>query len=104
MVDRADDLKIGVKSTAILFGKADRWIIGILQILFLLLLFVVGKVFQLNQFYYLSLVGAGILFIYQQILIKDAVIENYFKAFLNNNWVGCIIFLGIVLSYVNNCG
>ncbi len=104
MVDRADDLKIGVKSTAILFGKADRCMIGVLQIFFLLLLCVVGKVFQLNVFYYLSLVGAGALFVYQQVLIKNALPKNCFKAFLNNNWVGCIIFLGIVLSYVNSCG
>lgn len=104
MVDRADDLKIGVKSTAILFGKADRWIVGVLQVFFLLLLCLVGKVFQLNIFYYLSLAGAGVLFIYQQVLIKDGLPENCFKAFLNNHWVGCIIFLGIVLSYANCSG
>ncbi len=104
MVDRVDDIKVGIKSTAILFGKADRLLIGFLQSVFLLLLCLVGNVFQLTVFYYLSLVGVGILFIYQQLLIKDALPENCFKAFLNNNWVGCVIFLGIVLSYVNFSG
>jgi 4-hydroxybenzoate polyprenyltransferase len=104
MVDRTDDVKINIKSTAILFGKADRLFVGLLQSIFLLLLCWIGNVFQLKLFYYLSLVGAGILFIYQQILIKNAVPANCFKAFLNNNWVGCIIFLGIVISYVNFSG
>jgi 4-hydroxybenzoate polyprenyltransferase len=101
MVDRVDDVKIGIKSTAILFGKADRLFVGLLQIIFLLLLCWVGHVFQLNLFYYLSLVVVGILFIYQQILIKDRLPKKCFKAFLNNNWVGGVIFLGIIMSYVN---
>lgn len=101
MVDRPDDLRISIKSTAILFGKADKWIIGLLQSFFLLLLYLVGYFFQLNLFYYLSLVGAAFLFIYQQVLIKDRLPANCFKAFLNNHWVGCVIFVGIVLSYVD---
>ncbi len=100
MVDRADDIKIGIKSTAILFGKADKVMVGCLQVFFLLMLGLLGHVFKLNLVYYFSLAGVGILFVYQQILIKDNVPENCFKAFLNNNWVGGIIFLGIMLSYL----
>lgn len=104
MVDRIDDVKIGVKSTAILFGKADRLMVGMLQILCLILLCKIGKDFRLNGFYYFGLFDAAILFIYQQILIKDRLPKNCFAAFLNNNWVGCVIFLGIVLHYVNYFG
>ncbi len=101
MVDRSDDVKIGVKSTAILFGKADKTLVGLMQILFLLLLCIVGFIFRLTLPYYLALVVAAGLFVYQQWLIKDRVPANCFKAFLNNHWVGCVIFIGIVLSYVN---
>lgn len=104
MVDRVDDVKIGVKSTAIAVGKADRWFIGILQILFLVLLYSVGKIFLLGRFYYFSLIAVSLLFLYQQMLIKNRLPQNCFTAFLNNNWVGCVIFLGIVLHYVNYCG
>lgn len=97
MVDRADDMKIGIKSTAILFGKWDKLIIAILQILFLLSLILVGYLFNLNKFYFLSLFIAAILFLYQQVLIKDRYREQCFKAFLNNHWVGLIVFVGIVL-------
>jgi 4-hydroxybenzoate polyprenyltransferase len=98
MVDEVDDMKIGVKSTAILFGNFDKLIIGILQIIFLLLLIWVGILFQLKIIYFLSLVPVSILFIYQQILIKDRMREFCFKAFLNNHWVGFIIFLGIAFN------
>jgi 4-hydroxybenzoate polyprenyltransferase len=101
MVDRVDDVKIGIKSTAILFGKADKILIGILQLIFLLLLCLVGYAFRLKAFYYVSVGISAILFLYQQLLIKDRLPENCFKAFLNNNWVGCVIFVGIVLCYVN---
>jgi 4-hydroxybenzoate polyprenyltransferase len=99
MVDRADDVRIGVKSTAILFGKMDKWLLGLLQILFLVLLLMVGYFFQLTRVYYLSVIGAGILFIYQQILIKDRLPQQCFKAFKSHCWVGGIIFLGIFLNY-----
>ncbi len=67
MVDREDDIKIGVKSTAILFGKYDRLVIALLQLIFLLLLGVVGELFQLNYWYFLSLFLVMALFIYQQV-------------------------------------
>ncbi|MCC2666397.1 MAG: ubiA [Gammaproteobacteria bacterium] len=103
MVDREDDRKIGIKSTAILFGKSDKWITGLLQMIFLVLLSFIGFFYQLNKLYYLGIVSAAILFIYQQVLIRDRYPDNCFKAFLNNHWVGCVIYIGIVLGYVNCC-
>lgn len=100
MTDRLDDIKIGVKSTAILFGKKDKWLIAGLQCLFLSLLIATGITFELRWIYYVSLVFVGIFFVYQQWLIKQRIPENCFKAFLNNNWVGLIIFVGILLSYL----
>ena len=101
MVDRDDDVKIGVKSTAILFGEWDKRIIASLQIIFLTLLVLVGIIFQLQMIYYFSLAISSLFFVYQQWLIKDREREACFRAFLNNNWVGLIIFLGILLSYVS---
>jgi 4-hydroxybenzoate polyprenyltransferase len=98
MVDRADDKKAGIKSTAILFGRFDTLMIAGLQLLFLIMLVKVGKLFLLNHFYYISLIITALLFLYQQWLIKDRNPARCFHAFLNNNWVGFVIFLGIVLS------
>ena len=100
MVDREDDLKIGVKSTAILFGHADRAIIACLQVMTILCLSMIGEQLKLGQFYFLGLLSASILFIYQQHLIRHRYREECFKAFLNNNWVGLVIFVGIVLDFV----
>jgi 4-hydroxybenzoate polyprenyltransferase len=99
MVDKEDDLKIGVKSTAILFGHYDRQIMGALQILILLLLFSIGEMQNLGGFYYLSLIGAAGFSIYQQKLIFHREKSACFKAFLNNNWFGLIIFVGLFLDY-----
>ena len=98
MTDREDDVQIGIKSTAILFGQWDRGMIGLLQVIFLLLLCWVGYVFQLNHLYYMNLLLVAVLFGYQQWLIKDRLPQPCFKAFLNNNWVGCLVFLGMVLG------
>lgn len=100
MADREDDLKIGVKSTAILFSKHDRLILALLQLMFLVLMCGVGVLFQLHGVYYLALMLVFGLFCYQQYLIKDRAAAQCFQAFLNNNWVGAVIFLGIVLSYL----
>lgn len=100
MVDRDDDLRIGVKSTAILFGDADRVIIGILQILLLLDLVLVGVQASLGRFYYLGLAVAAGLAVYQQYLIRDRDRERCFQAFLNNNWFGAVVFVGVVLHYL----
>jgi 4-hydroxybenzoate polyprenyltransferase len=99
MVDREDDLKIGVKSTAVLFGDMDRLMTGVLQALALLTLVLVGKRFDLGWFYYLSLAVAAGLFAYQQYLIRYRERDACFAAFLNNNWVGMVIFIGIVGHY-----
>lgn len=98
MVDREFDLKIGVKSTAILFGDADKIIIGSLQLMFIVSLWLAGQQFELGLPYFFSLVVASGFLIYQQMLIKDRLPGPCFKAFLNNNWVGAIIFIGVFLS------
>ncbi|MEW5560460.1 4-hydroxybenzoate octaprenyltransferase [Enterobacter asburiae] len=100
MVDRDDDLKIGVKSTAILFGKNDKLIIGILQVMTLALMAVVGWLSGLHWEFYWSLFIAGALFIYQQKLIKDRERNACFKAFMNNNYVGLVLFIGLAMSYL----
>ncbi|MGO1247789.1 MAG: 4-hydroxybenzoate octaprenyltransferase [Oceanisphaera sp.] len=98
MVDRDDDLKIGVKSTAILFGKHDKLIVGLLQLTTLLLLVAAGLTFALGSLFYWSLLGCAGLFVYQQRLIRDRERMPCFSAFLNNNFVGMLVFIGIVLT------
>lgn len=100
MVDREDDLVIGVKSTAILFGRQDRLIIGLLQLVMLALLVVVGIEVGLGIPYYLGLVIAGALFVWQQVLIREREPAACFTAFLNNNCVGMMIFFGVVADYL----
>ncbi len=100
MVDRPDDLKIGVKSTAILFGAADRVIIGIIQALLVLVLVVIGRQLDFGLFYYSSLIVVVVLMVYQQYLIQNRDGMKCFKAFLNNNWVGIAVFVGIVGHYL----
>lgn len=100
MVDREDDRRVGVKSTAILFGSWDRALIGTFQLFVLMLLVVVGRLAALETTYYLGLVAAAGLFGYQQVLIRDRDETRCFKAFLNNNLVGLVIFAGIALGYL----
>ncbi len=99
MVDRADDLKVGVKSTAILFAQYDRFIISILQIIMIILLGLIGYFYALGLSYYIALSIASLLFIYQQWLIKDRIPALCFKAFLNNNLFGFVLFMGIVIGF-----
>lgn len=99
MVDRNDDLKIGVKSTAILFGQYDKRIIGLLQVVMIGLLVVIGVLANLGLVYYGSLVLAAALFVYQQQLMVNRERAPCFKAFMNNNYVGFILFIGMVISY-----
>ncbi|MDU1268015.1 MAG: UbiA family prenyltransferase [Escherichia coli] len=99
MVDRDDDVKIGIKSTAILFGQYDKLIIGILQIGVLALMAIIGELNGLGWGYYWSIVVAGALFVYQQKLIANREREACFKAFMNNNYVGLVLFLGLAMSY-----
>ncbi len=100
MADRADDLKIGVKSTAILFGDADRVIIGILQIMMLFALYLIGEQAKLGMEYDIAVVLAAGFMVYQQYLIRYRQPTLCIRAFLNNNWIGVIIFVGIVTNYV----
>ncbi len=99
MVDYDDDIKIGVKSTAILFGNQDRLIIGLIQILLILNLLLIGHRAELSGFYYSGVAAAAMLAVYQQYLIKDRQRELCFKAFLNNNWFGLVLFIGVFLDY-----
>lgn len=99
MVDKEDDLKIGVKSTAILFGNKDREIMAALQIIILALLISIGKMQDLGGFYYAGLAVAAGLSLYQQKLIFNRDRALCFKAFLNNNWFGLAVFVGLVLDY-----
>ena len=99
MADREDDLKIGVKSTAILFGELDRAIIAMLQVLLLLDLALIGQQAELGLYYYLGLIAASGFALYQQYLIKDRQPQKCFQAFLNNNWFGMVIFIGIFVDY-----
>ena len=100
MVDREDDLKIGIKSTAILFDDADRTIIAIIQVLALAALAIVGKQASLNFVYYFCLILGGCLFVYQSYLIKNREPEKCMQAFLNNNWFGLIVFIGLFVNYM----
>lgn len=99
MVDRDDDLRVGIKSTAVLFGDMDKIMTATLQALTLVTLLFVGKRFELSWVYYLSLATTAGLFIYQQYLIRERDRQACFTAFLNNNWVGMIIFIGIAAHY-----
>lgn len=102
MVDRDDDLRVGIKSTAILFGEADRPVLAALQLLCLLALFLAGQRFGLGGIYYLSLVAVALLFGYHQYLIRSRDRDACFRAFRHNNWVGLVIFMGIALHYASN--
>lgn len=98
MADRDDDLKIGVKSTAILFGKRDNLIVGILHLTTLALMAVIGAVLSMNPAFYLGLVAAGMFAGYQQWLCRSREPAHCFRAFLNNNWFGAMVFAGLLLG------
>ena len=99
MVDKEDDLKIGVKSTAILFGDKEREIMAILQIIIMLLLVQIGRMQDLSWIYYVALLCASGFFVYQQKLIFYRENADCFKAFLNSNLFGFTIFVGLVLEF-----
>jgi len=98
MVDRDEDIKTGVKSTAILFAKFDKLIIGILQVLLMFLLLKIGKIFNLSIFYDISLIISAFLMVYHQFLLKKREKSACFHAFLHNNYIGMVIFIGIAIS------
>jgi 4-hydroxybenzoate polyprenyltransferase len=99
MVDRDDDLKIGVKSTAVLFGRHDRLIIALLQLATLVVMLWVGQIEQLGLWYWLGLAGAATLFVYQQWLIRARERMPCFRAFLNNHYAELLVLLGLILEY-----
>jgi 4-hydroxybenzoate polyprenyltransferase len=100
MVDRDDDLKIGIKSTAILFGRFDKMVIGVLQLITLAMLIYLGVWYQLGASFYWSLLIAGALFVFQQHLIRHRERDLCFRAFLNNNYVGMIITVGLFIAFI----
>ena len=100
MVDREDDLRIGVHSSAILFADLDRLLIGVLQVVMLGALALVGRDMKFGRWYDAGLVSAALLFVYQQWLIRRREPAACLRAFLNNNYVGMAIFIGLALQYV----
>jgi len=100
MVDQADDVRLGVYSTAILFGSYIKLVVGLLQITVLFLLGLIGNLFDLGSIYYLSILASAIFFLRQQFLIRNKEPEACLRAFLENNYIGGIIFLGIVLNHL----
>lgn len=101
MVDREDDLRVGVKSTAILFGDADRFMIGVLQGLLIVDLILVGRAAGLGPWYYAGVTGAAGLCVYHQYLVRARDPNQCFRAFLHNNWLGMTVFAGIVAAYLS---
>ncbi|MFU8821453.1 MAG: 4-hydroxybenzoate octaprenyltransferase [Gammaproteobacteria bacterium] len=99
MVDREDDLRLGVRSTAILFGDADRAMIGLLQALVLLTLWLIGHRAGLASWYLGGLAVAAALSLWQQYLIRERRPADCFRAFLNNHYFGMVVFAGILLHY-----
>ena len=99
MVDRDDDIKLGIKSTAILFDDADRLIIGMLQAIMIINLALIGHQAELSWPFYLAVAVAAGFFARQQYLLYDRSRHGSFAAFMNNNWVGGIIFAGVLINY-----
>lgn len=98
MVDRDDDQSLGIHSSALWFAEWDLWICAVLAVIFLLLMLLVGVMHHSGVFYYLGLLAACGCFVYQFKLAQQRDRAAYFAAFLNNQWVGVLIFLGVVLS------
>ena len=96
MVDRDDDLKLGLKSSAILFGELDRLMIGVLQALFLFVLLVVAFRIEASWLFYLGLVSNVAFFAYQQYLIRHRDRDACFRAFLNNHWAGLTMLIAVI--------
>jgi 4-hydroxybenzoate polyprenyltransferase len=100
MADRPDDLKVGIKSSAILFGRFDLAINAVLQALALITLVLVGQYLGLNSWFYAGLAGAGATTFYQNRLCAERDRTQCLKAFLNNIWFGGFVFAGVVLAYI----
>ncbi len=100
MVDREDDLKLGIRSSAILFGEADRILIGAMQLMALFALWLAGRELTLGLWFQLGLAGAALFALYEQLLIRDRTPQNCFRAFQNSNFFGMSVFIGIALEYL----
>lgn len=100
MVDRDDDLKIGIRSSAITFGRYDIAAVMMCYVATILLLAAVGAYLQMNAYYYAGLIAASCTAIYHYLLIKNRDRKNCFKAFLGNNWFGLSVFGGVALNYL----
>ena len=100
MIDREDDLKIGVKSSAILFADMDKMLIFVMQAMMIFALVLAGQNMHFGEWYYGGLTAAALLFLYQQWLIRDRNPAGCLRAFLNNQYVGMVIFTGILLQYI----
>jgi 4-hydroxybenzoate polyprenyltransferase len=99
MVDRDDDIKIGVRSTAIVFGDSDRHIIAVLQVMTLACLYLVGRMIHMGSWYDAGLCAGAVFFAYQLWLIRARDRDGCFRAFLNNNYFGMAVFIGMALEY-----
>lgn len=102
MVDREDDIRVGVKSTAILFGNGDRAWIGACQATLFVVLLIIGYQTKTGYWYHLGLGLGALLAVYQQYLIRDRLPQACFKAFLNNNWLGAAVFAGLVIEFLTS--
>ena len=100
MIDREDDLRIGVKSSAILFADMDRFLIGTMQLMMLLSLVLAGHSMHFGGWYQAGVLAAAVLFLWQQWLIRKREPAGCLRAFLNNQYVGLAVFVGILLEYV----
>jgi len=100
MIDREDDLKIGVKSSAILFADMDRFLIGVMQVMMLYALVLVGRNMHYGSWYHGAVLAAAVLFVWQQWLIRTRDPGGCLRAFVNNQYVGLVVFVGILLEYV----
>jgi 4-hydroxybenzoate polyprenyltransferase len=100
MVDRDDDLKIGIRTAAITFGRFDVAAVMLCYAAMLAVLAMIGMRLQFGVYYYLGLGAAGLLMLYHYTLIRERRREGCFKAFLHNNWVGGVIFAGIAANYL----
>ena len=102
MVDRKDDIKVGIRSTAILFGDADKLLIGVMQVMVVIGLTIIGLQLEFGWVYFSALMFAITLFAGQQMLIRKRDPDDCFRAFLNNNYVGLAIFIGILIEYLGS--
>jgi 4-hydroxybenzoate polyprenyltransferase len=99
MIDREDDIKIGVKSSAILFADMDKFLIGVMQAMMLYALYLVGRDMHFGAWYQAGVLAALVLFLWQQWLIRRREPAGCLRAFLNNQYVGLAVFVGILLQY-----